>query len=248
MVHVIHVEKKVPDAEIAPIVKSKKHLKFDGTYALVDDTRPDLLVEFTDDDGHKRSLFRVVRNKMSPDAIIQMKRALRKIKKGTMDVSFEKSHVKGINVRENPDAVSFYNELVENHLNYSDRDTKEFIDSRCVPDGYLNLFYNQNVGIHTDRTRIPTGMCNYSICGEGFEKGYTMFPQYKVAVVLKEGDFLCLNRRELHCVDLEKYDHTNYRCGVHVNYMFKSDDLKTEYVPTRFDYLFSNCSLGEIVI
>jgi hypothetical protein len=62
----------------------------------------------------------------------------------------------------------------------------------------VTVNYNFRTAVHRDRGDFKGGFGNLVVCGH-FQGGYLMFPQYKVAVDVQEGDFLGMDVHEYHC-------------------------------------------------
>ena len=84
--------------------------------------------------------------------------------------------------------------------------TKEFqIKNTAFSTITINL--NYRTALHKDKGDLPEGFGNLIVlegdkCGDNkkaYKGGYTGFPQYKVAVDVRTGDFLAMDVHEFHC-------------------------------------------------
>ena len=67
---------------------------------------------------------------------------------------------------------------------------------------YSTITVNKNfrTGLHKDKGDDPEGFGNLTVVGKGeYKGGYTMFPEYYIAVDVKTGDYLGMNVHEYHC-------------------------------------------------
>lgn len=63
----------------------------------------------------------------------------------------------------------------------------------------VTINYNWQTALHKDAGDLKEGFGNLIVCTEGaYEGGYTGFPQYGVAVDVKNGDFLAMDVHEWH--------------------------------------------------
>jgi hypothetical protein len=62
----------------------------------------------------------------------------------------------------------------------------------------VTVNYNFRTAVHRDRGDYKGGFGNLVVCGK-FQGGYLLFPQYKIAVDVQEGDFLGMDVHEYHC-------------------------------------------------
>ena len=63
----------------------------------------------------------------------------------------------------------------------------------------MTINYNWQTALHKDAGDLKEGFGNLIVCTEGdYEGGYTGFPQYGVAVDVKNGDFLAMDVHEWH--------------------------------------------------
>lgn len=58
---------------------------------------------------------------------------------------------------------------------------------------------NWRTATHTDRGNFSEAMTCLAVLGENFEGGLLGFPQYKIAVEMKEGDAILMDGHEAHC-------------------------------------------------
>ena len=64
----------------------------------------------------------------------------------------------------------------------------------------LTINYNWRTALHKDAGDLKEGFGNLVVLEEGdYEGGYTGFPQFKVAVDCRHGDFLAMDVHEWHC-------------------------------------------------
>ena len=64
----------------------------------------------------------------------------------------------------------------------------------------ITINYNWRTALHKDSGDFQDGFGNLVVLEEGeYSGGYTGFPQYKVAVDVREGDFLAMDVHEWHC-------------------------------------------------
>jgi hypothetical protein len=59
--------------------------------------------------------------------------------------------------------------------------------------------YNWRTACHTDRGDFEGGLGNLVVVGKNFEGGYLGFPQFKVLIKIKPGDFLLMDVHQYHC-------------------------------------------------
>jgi hypothetical protein len=59
--------------------------------------------------------------------------------------------------------------------------------------------YNWRTACHTDRGDFEGGLGNLVVVGRDFEGGYLGFPQFKVLIKIKPGDFLLMDVHQYHC-------------------------------------------------
>lgn len=64
----------------------------------------------------------------------------------------------------------------------------------------ITINYNWRTALHKDSGDFQDGFGNLVVLEEGsYEGGYTGFPQYKIAVDVREGDFLAMDVHQWHC-------------------------------------------------
>jgi len=59
--------------------------------------------------------------------------------------------------------------------------------------------YNWRTACHKDSGDYSGGLGNLIVLGENFEGGYLGFPQFKVLIKIKPGDFLLMDNHQWHC-------------------------------------------------
>jgi hypothetical protein len=59
--------------------------------------------------------------------------------------------------------------------------------------------YNWRTACHTDRGDYSGGLGNLVVVGRDFEGGYLGFPQFKVLIKIRAGDFLLMDVHQYHC-------------------------------------------------
>jgi len=59
--------------------------------------------------------------------------------------------------------------------------------------------YNWRTACHCDSGDLPSGLGNLIVVGKSFEGGYLGFPEFKVLVKIKPGDFLLMDSHQFHC-------------------------------------------------
>ncbi len=59
--------------------------------------------------------------------------------------------------------------------------------------------YSWRTACHKDTGDFPNGLGNLVVTGNSFEGGYLGFPQFKVLVKIKPGDFLLMDVHQWHC-------------------------------------------------
>ena len=59
--------------------------------------------------------------------------------------------------------------------------------------------YNWRTACHKDSGDFPGGLGNLVVVGNGFSGGYLGFPQFKVLIKIKPGDFLLMDVHQWHC-------------------------------------------------
>jgi len=67
---------------------------------------------------------------------------------------------------------------------------------------YSTITVNKNfrTGLHKDKGDDPEGFGNLTVVSKGkYKGGYTMFPEYYIAVDVQPGDYLGMNVHEYHC-------------------------------------------------
>ena len=67
---------------------------------------------------------------------------------------------------------------------------------------YSTVTVNKNfrTGLHKDKGDDPDGFGNLTVVSKGkYKGGYTMFPEYYIAVDVQTGDYLGMNVHEFHC-------------------------------------------------
>lgn len=63
----------------------------------------------------------------------------------------------------------------------------------------ITVNYDWQTAVHKDRGDFKKGFGNLVVCGGGYTGGYLMFPQYRIAIDVREGDFLGMDNHEFHC-------------------------------------------------
>jgi len=64
----------------------------------------------------------------------------------------------------------------------------------------VTINYNWRTALHKDAGDLKDGFGNLIVCEEGrYEGGCTGFPQFKVAIDVRNGDFLAMDVHEWHC-------------------------------------------------
>ena len=72
------------------------------------------------------------------------------------------------------------------------------IDKTCFSTVTVN--YNLRTSIHKDSGDFKDGIGNLTVVEKGnYKGGYTLFPQYNIAIDVREGDFLLMDVHEWHC-------------------------------------------------
>ena len=72
------------------------------------------------------------------------------------------------------------------------------IDKTCFSTVTVN--YNLRTAIHKDSGDFKDGIGNLTVVEKGkYRGGYTLFPQYNIAIDVREGDFLLMDVHEWHC-------------------------------------------------
>ena len=67
---------------------------------------------------------------------------------------------------------------------------------------FTTITVNKNfrTAMHKDSGDYEKGIGNLLVCSNGdYQGGYTLFPQYKIGVDCRDGDFLLMNVHEYHC-------------------------------------------------
>jgi hypothetical protein len=71
--------------------------------------------------------------------------------------------------------------------------------------------YNWRTACHQDAGDYSGGLGNLVVVGENFEGGYLGFPQFKVLIKIKPGDFLLMDVHQWHCNTYIKIKENGYR-------------------------------------
>ena len=59
--------------------------------------------------------------------------------------------------------------------------------------------YNFRTALHVDSGDYRDGFGNIVVCSQNCTGGQLLFPAYKVAIEMKNGDYLALDVHEYHC-------------------------------------------------
>jgi hypothetical protein len=59
--------------------------------------------------------------------------------------------------------------------------------------------YNWRTSCHKDTGDFSGGLGNLIVVGKNFDGGYLGFPQFKVCIKIKPGDFLLMDVHQWHC-------------------------------------------------
>jgi len=126
---------------------------------------------------------------------------------------FEK-YKKGISFIQRID--SCFNETIEDAY----KKQKEFSEIDQVKDfiientafSTVTVNYNFRTALHKDTGDYKEGFGNLVVCTKNIKGGHILFPQYKLAIQLYNGDFLAMDVHEWHCnseIILENPENTN---------------------------------------
>jgi hypothetical protein len=63
----------------------------------------------------------------------------------------------------------------------------------------VTVNYNFQTALHKDKGDYKAGFGTLVVCSDGIEGGQLLFPEYKVALTVKTGDFVAMNVHEYHC-------------------------------------------------
>ena len=83
--------------------------------------------------------------------------------------------------------------------------------------------YNWRTACHKDAGDYSGGLGNLVVVGENFEGGYLGFPQFKVLIKIKPGDFLLMDVHQYHCNTNIKTVGDGYRLSF---VMYIREDMK----------------------
>jgi hypothetical protein len=71
--------------------------------------------------------------------------------------------------------------------------------------------YNWRTACHTDNGDFSEGLGNLVVVGDDFEGCYLLFPEFKIAVDVRPGDFILMDVHEYHCNTPLKADDNRVR-------------------------------------
>lgn len=71
--------------------------------------------------------------------------------------------------------------------------------------------YNWRTACHKDTGDFSKGLGNLIVTGNNFDGGYLGFPQFKVLIKIKPGDFLLMDVHQWHCNTKLKIHHSGFR-------------------------------------
>ena len=83
--------------------------------------------------------------------------------------------------------------------------------------------YNWRTACHTDSGDYSGGLGNLTVLGNNFDGGYLGFPQFKVLIKIKPGDFLLMDSHQWHCTTPIKIHGDGFRLSF---VMYIREDMK----------------------
>jgi len=83
--------------------------------------------------------------------------------------------------------------------------------------------YNWRTACHQDAGDFSGGLGNLIVIGNNFKGGYLGFPQFKLLIKIKAGDFLLMDSHQWHCNTPIKSDEDGYRLSF---VMYIREDMK----------------------
>ena len=83
--------------------------------------------------------------------------------------------------------------------------------------------YNWRTACHTDKGDFQGGLGNLVVVGRDFEGGYLGFPQFKILIKIKPGDFLLMDVHQFHCNTPIKIKNNGFRLSF---VMYIREDMK----------------------
>jgi hypothetical protein len=84
--------------------------------------------------------------------------------------------------------------------------------------------YNWRTACHKDAGDFSEGLGNLVVLGDNFTGGYLGFPQFKVLIKIKAGDFLLMDVHQYHCNTPLKLNSDGFRLSF---VMYIREDMKT---------------------
>ena len=94
-----------------------------------------------------------------------------------------------------------FKELIPKHhkIQYNQAQKTKFVIKNTAF-STVTINYNWRTALHKDAGDLKQGFGNLIVCEEGkYDGGFTGFPQFKVAVDVRNGDFLGMDVHEWHC-------------------------------------------------
>ena len=92
--------------------------------------------------------------------------------------------------------------------------------------------YNWRTACHTDSGDFSGGLGNLVVVGNNFEGGDIGFPEFKVLIKIKPGDFLLMDVHQYHCNTKIKLKSDGYRLSF---VMYIREDMKLCKTPKKVD-------------
>jgi len=101
----------------------------------------------------------------------------------------------------------------------------------------VTINYNFRTALHKDKGDFKDGFGNLVVCSSNISGGLLLFPRYKLAIELFNGDFLSMNVHEWHCNSTIN-SNNGYRLSF-VSYL-RQNMVKCEMINKRLDILNKN--------
>ena len=92
--------------------------------------------------------------------------------------------------------------------------------------------YNWRTACHTDSGDFQGGLGNLVVIGNNFDGGYLGFPEFKVLIKIKPGDFLLMDVHQYHCNTQIRLKKDGYRLSF---VMYIRQDMKLCKIKKKID-------------
>lgn len=101
----------------------------------------------------------------------------------------------------------------------------------------VTINYNFRSAVHKDKGDFKDGFGTLVVCSSNISGGLLLFPRYKLAIELFNGDFLSMNVHEWHCNSTINYNN-GYRLSF-ISYL-RQNMVKCDMINKRLDILDKN--------